>query len=419
MELTEEQAALTKASTVTLERIREDRLATFGKVKKMLAYLEEHLFDPELDFKRWLQVCGLREHDLGRQFNAQLGLPPVFYLWDARMEVAARLIRDTKLSCVKIAILLGFPDSTTLINGFERWSGFRPTKYRSTTQQVVTEIGLPSEDFNTSKFLRKLLSGDLQPAQAIEFFDRLQAITTISRVETVPEDALLLEEVATEEFWEKIKHRDFSEQQLLIRYQVYLDTTTLFNLLRQKSLEEGRKDRQMGVHVARLALASIEQCAEPRGTNLANRLAQGWLCLSNALYLADDLPGGEQALRRAELELELAAEHRNPLVEAEVFLKKGAFRWYQRRHEEALELVEQASRGYRTADEHVLLAQALILQGGIRRDAGYPKAAVADFREALDLLAKENQPYLCLSAQTGLACAFRLLGDYEEAEKAL
>ncbi|MCP4546571.1 MAG: helix-turn-helix domain-containing protein [bacterium] len=422
----EEQAVLSNAAAESFKRIREDRATASSEgVRDMLAHLEERLLDPEFTTGDWLKECGTTK-TTQVVFHAEVGFPPGFYLWDSRMEIAARLLQGTDVSVELVALLLGFSGAKSFGGAFKRWSGLRPVEYRKKIRKTFTDIGPPSEDYCSTGFLKRMIDGKLEPSQAEELFDRLRTIYAITERENTAHsngladsDEREIELHSTEKLWEKIKNRDFSVQRLLVAHQLHFETPALFDFLREKSLEEGRGNRQRGVQLAQLALASLDTCAEALAEDLPNRLAQAWICLGNAHCLAAELSRAEQGFSLAESELQRAGPRRDPLVEADLHVKKAKMRWYQRRYKVALELVDRAISVFRGADQHVAYAQSLIVKSCILRDSGNPKAAIPSFRESLSFITKKDQPYLCLSAQTGLACAHRLLGEYGEAEEAL
>ncbi len=422
----EEQVILREAAGGTLKRISEDRTRTSSAIiKDMLGCLEKRLLDPQFNTSTWLDDCRASK-TTQLLFHSEIGFPPGFYLWDNRMEIAARLFQDTDLSIQLIADLIGFSGGKSLSRAFERWAGLRPTVFRKKMRIVVAKLGPTSEDFNSTAFLSKVINGKLEPPQALELLNRLRRIyaTQDNQAELHSSkrhvaDEVEVERCAAEDLWGKIKNRAFSIQRLIVRHQLYFETRALFDLLLEKSLEEGRKDRQRGVQLTQLALASLDGCADALGDDLPNCLAQGLGCLGNAYCLAGELSRAEQEFSQAEFELKHAGPQRDPLVEAEVHIKKAKMRWYQRLIEEATELTEQALAVYRAADQPVLHAQALVLKAGIHRHLDEVRAGISDYREALVLLTGAEEPYLSLCAHSGLANCHRLLGEYTEAEEVL
>lgn len=155
------EAILEEAARETLERIRADRERAPGKLKPLLAYLEEHLFDPQLNVERLKQACEVRDNSLTLVFHAKLGAPPKRYLTARRLEVAARLLRETPLPIWKISEMVGYSSLSVFSRAFERWAEQRPMAYRHRFRQAATpeksRLGLPVSD----EFLEKALAGTL------------------------------------------------------------------------------------------------------------------------------------------------------------------------------------------------------------------------------------------------------------------
>ncbi len=408
----------------TLDRIKADRDSAVGRSKQLLRLFEKELRDTELNLRKCLNACSVREHNVAIEFHAQVGLPPGFYLWDARMEVGARMLRQTNFSVELISIHMGFSSAKAFSRSFKRWMGLSPSIYRENVKKVIATIDEPSEDFNSIKLLRKVLTGDLSIDQALEFFDRLQAIRETSPTDpepnpASPSDRECCELLWAEEFWETIRDRPYRAQRQLVRFQLHFETPALFDLLRHKSLEQGRVNHRRGIELAHLGIDSLEGCAAALGDDLPNKRAQGWICLANAYWLADDFAKAERSFCTAELNLDHAGSHRDPLVEAELLGKKANLRWFEGRYEEALDLVGNAIQVFDTAGEQVLLAQCLILKGCIKQDTGDPQGAIGDLRKALGYITEKRHPDICLSAQSALAVGYRLAGEYEEAERAI
>jgi len=67
---------------------------------------------------------------LASQFQQATGQSVIAYLRGLRMNVAASILRDTKLSLEEIMQHVGFSDSTHFGRTFRRYSGFTPSQYR-------------------------------------------------------------------------------------------------------------------------------------------------------------------------------------------------------------------------------------------------------------------------------------------------
>jgi len=110
------------------------------------------------------------------EFHDKVGVPVGLYLWDARLEIAARLLREADLSADDVALLLDFADEESFVTAFGLWSGLAPEGYREHARRLASEIGPLPERFHERAFLARAHSGKLEPAAARELFGWLEDI---------------------------------------------------------------------------------------------------------------------------------------------------------------------------------------------------------------------------------------------------
>lgn len=99
--------------------------------------------------------------------------------------------------------------------------------------------------------------------------------------------------------WKEIRARPWAEQVDVVRHHLRFSTRAFLYLLGEKSCEEGRKDPQAGIRIARLALeyaAAFEGEAED-GYGVWRAVA--WTWIGNAKRLALDTVGAENAFSTA------------------------------------------------------------------------------------------------------------------------
>jgi AraC-like DNA-binding protein len=65
------------------------------------------------------------------RFTQLLGVPPITYLTEWRMQLAAARLRDTPRSIGQIATELGYESEATFTRAFKRAAGIAPGKYRN------------------------------------------------------------------------------------------------------------------------------------------------------------------------------------------------------------------------------------------------------------------------------------------------
>ncbi len=373
------------ASARALNRIAEDRDRASQKVKPLLEHIEKNLFEKRLTATTLMEDCGVRDRAMSVTFRQELNMAPADYIRDRRMETAARLLRDTNLTVATIGELVYDCDLGAFSHRFSRWAKMSPKKYRKAIRADPDSVRFPGRRASASQSLtvdgRKL--------------DRGLALA----------------------HWEELRHLPAKKQREMVREPYSLTTPALFDVLREKSREEGRKDRQVGVRLAEVALASLDGVAGfMTAEELANRKAQGMAWLGNALRLALDFPEAERAFAEA---WKLLAEDPDLEVVAELCHIEGELFQFQSKYEAALKLEDRAVEIFRSLGKIRSLAESLLSRGvTIGYSRGF-ESAIPDFLEALGLAESVNDSYLTACAHQDLVTAYALSGRTEEALKSL
>ena len=455
--LTATQRLLEAAAAPTIQRIKEDRRHAPPQVRPLLDYLEEHLFEPDLDASRLKRACGIRDNAVPIHFHNALKLPPYAYIEDCRMQTGSQLLLDTSLRIWQIAQLLGYSNLQVFSRAFQRWAGVRPTTFRSRAEaqkpsaapvangqrngraqhhalSAVTESApIPME------LLRRALHGGLDEGEAIGLFRRLAEIYPSSfqeiiagggrnagrrefdpgRWPTVSLDEYrgieAVERIRAEEVWNELRDRTEDDQLSLVRQGIRFRTPAFFELLLKKYLEVGRTDRAAGVHVAKLAIETVELI----GTDAEERAqlkSRAWANLSNALRLNDDNLGAEEAMLRAVCALPKDPE---PRTQAEVLHLRAGLRWSQRRISDALDDQDRAVHLFRALGEKQFLTRGLIMKGFLFQAYGRSRSGIPSLREAIELARQLGDSYLTLSASQTLAWCYSEVGEFAEAAELL
>ncbi len=170
--------ALDVAASDALARIRQDRERVSEKMKPLLEYLEDHLFDPRLNIARLKEACGVRDNSIAIVFHSQVGHPPKVYITQRRLETAATLLRDTDLRIWRIAELVGYTGLSVFSKAFGRWAGQRPRAYRQQLHETAGgDLSDPSVGTSLSDSeLSMALEGSLPVPQACLILRRLHSI---------------------------------------------------------------------------------------------------------------------------------------------------------------------------------------------------------------------------------------------------
>lgn len=433
------------AAAKTLERIGKDHEQAPPRLQPILAYIEEHLFEPDLDFQQLKRACQLRDNTLPIQFHKAVGLPPYAYIKDCRMETAARLLRDTDLKIWQVCTLVGYSGIQVFSRAFLQWSGLRPTAYRRKHQLANPDAPRSSQEANPTErleisqqiaenelLLKKAVQGTLGIDKAEALIQHLLTLypSAIRTSQPATEDSAqespnlptspgsqqlderTLEEIHAEALWSSLRERPHDDQKQFIGSLSNLEGPGFCHLLRQKSLEAGRGDRKLGVHLAELALLSIDaidpRYLDPRQHALLE--SQAWTTLGNARRLNWDLNGAAKDLARADQLL--PAEDRGALPEAVLTMNKAGLLFFQQRPVEALELMDRVLPIFKQADAPQELAQASLMRAQLQQDMAL---VYEDLHRALALIDVKKDPFLKLTTYHNMALALARLGRLPEA----
>ena len=112
------------------ETIRHETNDTLlNRIKICIAFIAEH-FDKDISNRDLQQLINCSESVLIRSFNQVVGISPMQFLINHRIQKAAEMLLSTDLKSCDIAILCGFHDFSYFTKIFKRTMGITPIKYR-------------------------------------------------------------------------------------------------------------------------------------------------------------------------------------------------------------------------------------------------------------------------------------------------
>jgi AraC family transcriptional regulator len=105
-----------------------------GKLRAVLAYIEEHL-EAGLTLEQMAAEAYLSPCHFARRFKATTGVPPHQYVVARRVERARQLLQqDGDLSLAEIAVCAGFSDQSQFSHHFKRLLGVTPGQFRKSAR---------------------------------------------------------------------------------------------------------------------------------------------------------------------------------------------------------------------------------------------------------------------------------------------
>jgi AraC family transcriptional regulator len=99
------------------------------KVRQITDWIAEHLTE-EFSLDRLAAQAGLSRFHFQRLFKAATGVPPSQYHINLRMNEARRLLRETKMGVVDVALEVGYTNPSHFARLFRRETGLSPSDYR-------------------------------------------------------------------------------------------------------------------------------------------------------------------------------------------------------------------------------------------------------------------------------------------------
>src|SRR5919112_1181283 len=99
------------------------------KLKQVTDWMSEHIAE-EFSLDRLAEQAGLSRFHFQRLFKAATGVSPSRYHINLRMEEARRLLRETKMNVVDVALEVGYTNPSHFAQLFRRETGLSPSDYR-------------------------------------------------------------------------------------------------------------------------------------------------------------------------------------------------------------------------------------------------------------------------------------------------
>ncbi len=167
---------LVRAAQPTVDAIVQLKRALSETLEAVMGELGEHFFDPGYGLEDLLEATGIGDHWLKVAFRREIGLTPWTFVRECRLEMAARLLRDTSLKVPDICILIGYSSVSNFRHIFRRWSGLRPRSYGRCARRVRERAGRLLDDAMTWIYRDRARRGELTTAEARQLIEYLEEL---------------------------------------------------------------------------------------------------------------------------------------------------------------------------------------------------------------------------------------------------
>ncbi|MEM9670146.1 MAG: DNA-binding response regulator [Pseudomonadota bacterium] len=98
-------------------------------MQRIETYVQENL-DGEITLRGMADRCGMSESSFSRRFKATKGKTPYQYVMSARLDEAKRLLKDTSVPLVDVAVATGFSSQSHFATTFKKVMNQTPLQYR-------------------------------------------------------------------------------------------------------------------------------------------------------------------------------------------------------------------------------------------------------------------------------------------------
>jgi len=127
--------------TIFIQALRLWTSSPCGCGKEWLVALNDHHISSALDLihrapeRPWTvaslsEKVGLSRSPFAARFNEKVGMPPLAYLTQWRMRLAARLLREQNLSLTQVSGRVGYASEAAFSRVFKQQFGVSPGSYR-------------------------------------------------------------------------------------------------------------------------------------------------------------------------------------------------------------------------------------------------------------------------------------------------
>ena len=128
-------------SSITRQKKEDNLTSTQDQqcLEKLMEYLEKNLSVTDIAVEDLCSVSGFNYFLLNKKLKTLIGLSPLEFIREFRIQRAAKLISEENISMKEIAYMVGFSDSRYFSKCFKKKYGVTPSEYKSNIQNTENQ----------------------------------------------------------------------------------------------------------------------------------------------------------------------------------------------------------------------------------------------------------------------------------------
>jgi len=127
---TEDTALLSISVEKWLNHLEEEENTGLGLTEKMVDYIDDHIFDPELSLAFVADYFHVSESYVSKLMKKEFEMGSLQYITNRRVERIKFLLDNTSLSIGEISQKVGYYSYRTMVRVFRQAEGISPREYR-------------------------------------------------------------------------------------------------------------------------------------------------------------------------------------------------------------------------------------------------------------------------------------------------
>ena len=422
-----------RVQTVAQQQVMADAGNKKGVLREFLVALSERVLVSGTTSRDICNEIGVNSSSFYNRFKRIMDVGCREYVTNVRLGIAATLVDSTRLKLRDIAELSGFASEEAMRLAYKAELGELPSDDRR-----ARNLGF---DFDDPETVARMACGELTRGEYRQLLNTLAALypewsegLRPNETDDGPQDSS-----SDNEDTSKVRCFNVHEfEELMLEQQVFrgfleLDpkaqakrvrrmrchTTLLFERLHKLSRSEGRKSRQTGIRLARLALKSLHVSRDSLGESFYPAYLRGLAWLANSHRLALELKAAEEGHQEAAAFIVEHPRLKETAAHGEALWLFGSLRMIQRQLSEARQVFGQALRIYEDLGD--VRGQVLVLnhRASVAVFGDDLGTALRDLRRALALVEGSDDVELIVSTLINIANCETRRGRIREAEEML